>query len=124
MAEHNIFGKKGEDAATEMLLKKGYIIRERNWRCGKNEIDIVAEKGRRIVIIEVKTRSSVINDISQVITRDKIRHMITAANAYITTYQLSQELQFDVILITGTDENNFSIEHIEDAFMAPLRTYS
>lgn len=123
MAEHNIFGKKGENAAYEALLAKGYVIRDRNWRCGRNEVDIIAEKDNRIIIVEVKTRSYPIDDISQVITRDKIRHLIAAGNAYIKMFNLPHELQFDVILITGPDADNFTIEHIPDAFMAPLRTY-
>ena len=123
MVKHNIFGQKGENAAFEALLKQGYIIRDRNWRCGKNEVDIVAEKDNRIIIVEVKTRSCPIDDISQVITRDKIRHLIAAGNAYIKMFALPHELQFDVILITGEDEDHFEVEHIADAFMAPLRTY-
>ncbi len=123
MAEHNIFGKKGEKAAYEALLAKGYLIRDRNWRCGRNEVDIIAEKDNRIIIVEVKTRSYPIDDISQVITRDKIRHLIAAGNAYIKMFSLPHELQFDVILITGSDTDNFTIEHIPDAFIAPLRTY-
>lgn len=75
MAKHNIFGQKGENAAFEALLAKGYLIRDRNWRSGKNEIDIVAEKDNRIIVVEVKSRSHPIYDISQVITRDKIRHL-------------------------------------------------
>ena len=57
MARHNIFGKQGEDVAADYLIKNGYIIRERNWRLDKLEVDIVAEKDRCIVMVEVKTRS-------------------------------------------------------------------
>lgn len=123
MAKHNIFGQKGENAAFETLLAKGYLIRDRNWRSGKNEIDIVAEKGNRIIVVEVKSRSHPIYDISQVITRDKIRHLINAGNAYVKMFNLPHELQFDVILMVGQDPDNFTVEHIPDAFMAPLRTY-
>ena len=114
MAKHNIFGQKGENAAFEALLAKGYLIRDRNWRSGKNEIDIV---------VEVKSRLHPIYDISQVITRDKIRHLINAGNAYVKMFNLPHELQFDVILMVGQDPDNFTVEHIPDAFMAPLRTY-
>ena len=110
MAKHNIFGQKGENAAFEALLAKGYLIRDRNWRSGKNEIDIVAEKDNRIIVVEV-------------ITRDKIRHLINAGNAYVKMFNLPHELQFDVILMVGQDPDNFTVEHIPDAFMAPLRTY-
>ena len=64
MAKHNIFGQKGENAAFEALLAKGYLIRDRNWRSGKNEIDIVAEKDNRIIVVEVKSRSHPIYDAS------------------------------------------------------------
>ena len=89
----------------------------------ENEIDIVAEKDNRIIVVEVKSRSHPIYDISQVITRDKIRHLINAGNAYVKMFNLPHELQFDVILMVGQDPDNFTVEHIPDAFMAPLRTY-
>lgn len=123
MARHNTFGKNGETVACELLISKGYIIRERNWRCGKNEIDIVAEKGDRLIIVEVKTRSHEIPDISQIITRKKISHLIAAGNAYQNMFKLPLKLQFDIVLLTGPDENSLSAEHIEDAFMPPLKTY-
>ena len=42
MAEHNEFGKEGEEEAAAYLIDKGYSIRHRNWHCGKKELDIVA----------------------------------------------------------------------------------
>ncbi len=123
MAQHNIFGKEGEKAACETLLKKGYIIREQNWRVGKDEIDIVAEKGNRIIIVEVKTRSHKIDDVSKVITKQKIQHLVKAGKAYLNFYGLPHQLQFDIMLLTGSDINNLSVEHIEDAIMPPMRTY-
>lgn len=122
MAKHNIFGKKGEQAAMELLLKKGYTIRERNWRCGKNELDIVAEKGNRIIFVEVKTRSHEVEDIAKLIDKKKIMHLVNGGKAYQQFFNLRQELQFDVIILTGTEEN-FTAEHIEDAIMPPMRTY-
>lgn len=81
------------------------------------------KKDNRIIVVEVKSRSHPIYDISQVITRDKIRHLINAGNAYVKLFNLPHELQFDVILMVGQDPDNFTVEHIPDAFMAPLRTY-
>lgn len=122
MARHNIFGHKGEELAFETLLKQGYTIRERNWRFGKNEIDIIAEKDNRIIIVEVKTRNNEIDDISKVITPKKVSHLIEGARAYLSYCKLDKELQFDIILLTGT-EDNLQIEHIPDAIMPPLKTY-
>ena len=44
MAEHNEFGKEGEEEAAAYLIDKGYSIRHRNWHCGKKELDIVASR--------------------------------------------------------------------------------
>ena len=42
MAEHNDLGKKGEEAAVNLLKQKGYEIIEQNWTYEKYEIDIIA----------------------------------------------------------------------------------
>ncbi len=51
-------GDRGEDAATDFLESVGYTILARNWRCGRDEIDIVARApgGATLVFVEVKTR--------------------------------------------------------------------
>ena len=120
MAEHNEFGKKGEEAAFETLLKQGYIIREQNWRCGKAEIDIVAEKDNRIIIVEVKTRSVEIVDLSEVIDKKKIGNLIKAGSAYINLFYFPLVLLFDFILLTATPDN-IHIEHYIDAIMPQLK---
>ena len=124
MALHNDFGKKGEAAARDALLRKGYLIRETNWRCNKFEIDIVAEKGNRIIIVEVKTRAldAMVNPLDAV-TPAKIRHMVNAANAYMRYNHLPHEGQFDIITIVGDNRENAQITHISDAFRPPLRSY-
>ena len=58
MAEHNEFGKEGEEEAAAYLIDKGYSIRHRNWHCGKKELDIVAEYRNELIVIEVKTRKN------------------------------------------------------------------
>ena len=56
MAEHNDLGKEGEDEAVRYLTEKGYCILHRNWRRGRNELDIIATKDGQLVFVEVKTR--------------------------------------------------------------------
>ncbi|MFZ4770352.1 MAG: YraN family protein [Ferruginibacter sp.] len=58
MARHNQIGKDGELLAAAYLQQKGYTIIHQNWRHKNWEIDIVANKGKRLHIIEVKTRTS------------------------------------------------------------------
>lgn len=52
------FGRRGEDAACAYLLRHGYSIVERNYRCRRGEIDIIAAKDGGAVFVEVKTRRS------------------------------------------------------------------
>ncbi|MDD6778162.1 MAG: YraN family protein [Bacteroidales bacterium] len=124
MARHNTLGTIGEDIAAEYLIAKGYTVRERNWRMNKLELDIVAEKDTRIIIVEVKTRAlgSMANPLDA-ITPAKIRRTVNAANAYMRYNGLPQEVQFDIITIVGDSRDNVHIEHIADAFRPPLRSY-
>lgn len=50
------WGMEAEQIAADYLLARGYVIRERRWRCGasKKEIDIIAEKDAVMVFVEVK----------------------------------------------------------------------
>ncbi|MDD2961971.1 MAG: YraN family protein [Muribaculaceae bacterium] len=122
MALHNEFGKLGEKIAAEYLITKGYTIREQNWSCGKVEIDVVAELHQRLVIVEVKTRSSDYVDPLDSIDKKKQHNLVRAANAYINYWDLDMEVQFDIITIVGTP-TDYKLEHIPDAFYPPLKTY-
>ena len=120
MAQHNLLGKSGEEYAAEYLISRGYVIREINWVSGKYELDIVAYRDATIVIVEVKTRSSV--DFAypeEAVTEKKIRNIVLATDAYMRMFDLDMEVRFDVISIVGK-EPPYEIEHIEDAFLAPL----
>ncbi|MFC5817333.1 YraN family protein [Nonomuraea harbinensis] len=57
MAAKNELGRHGEQLAADYLRAEGMTIIERNWRCRHGEIDIIAEDGPTLVVVEVKTRS-------------------------------------------------------------------
>ena len=50
-------GDFGEARAVHYLRLHGYTVKERNWRAGKAEIDIIASSLFDIAFVEVKTRS-------------------------------------------------------------------
>lgn len=122
MSKHNEVGRWGEIIATEYLASKGYSIVDHNWHLRPYELDIIAMKGIRLVFVEVKTRSRDDEDPFDAITPSKIRRTIAAGVAYANTYNLVYPVQFDVIGITGTPDN-YTIDHIEDAFPIPTKRY-
>ena len=120
MAQHNQLGKTGEERAAEYLISKGYIIRDINCRSGKMELDLVAYRDTTLVVVEVKTRSSL--DFlrpEEAVTLRKIKNIVRATDAYIRLFNIPFEVRFDIITLVGNNDS-FEIEHIEDAFLAPL----
>ncbi|HIP47742.1 MAG TPA: YraN family protein [Lutibacter sp.] len=117
MAEHNELGDLGEQIATDLLLKKGYKIIERNWRYLKSEIDIIAKKDpETLVIVEVKTRSnSFIGNPEEFVTPKKIKLLVKAANEYVVSRKLDVEVRFDIIAIVKNSKYQ-NIDHLENAF--------
>ena len=125
-------GKYGEDAAAKYLKKKGYKILERNYRAGRNEIDIIAESKEYKVFVEVKTRSESLSanaDFgipSDAVDSGKQRRTVAAAEAYLYKNEgdgeYSKMIRFDIIEVY-LKRSAFTltpliqhIEHIEDAF--------
>jgi putative endonuclease len=121
MAESQILGNKGEDTAAAHLKKSGYKILFRNWKWGKNEIDIIAEINDIVVFVEVKTRTDeFLGGLASVITREKQRSIIYAADGYIQKFKVDKESRFDVLTIIMSGETQ-KIDHIENAFYPTLR---
>lgn len=119
MARHNEMGKWGEDVAAAYLRQKGYVIRERDWRSGKRDIDIIAQTpdSLTVVFVEVKTRlpdSAMAPE--EAVDAVKIRNLCVAADNYVKMYGVEEELRFDIITVVGTRGCEPRIEHIEDAF--------
>lgn len=80
-------GTLGEKLAANFLKRKGYYIRETNFRCKQGEIDIVSEKKDSLVFVEVRTKTS--NDFGspeESITRAKKEKLIASALTYVATH--------------------------------------
>ncbi len=120
MAEHNELGKIGESEAVTYLKAEGYLIRHQNWRFGKKELDIVAEKGGELVVIEVKTRKDLRHGLpEEAVDGKKIRRIVASTDAYLKKFAIDLPVRFDIITLTGTVPP-FHLEHIRNAFLPPL----
>ena len=121
MSESHELGQKGEDLAVAYLQKKGFKILFRNWTWGKHEVDIIAENKEFIVFVEVKTRSDNFREHPRTaVTNEKQKSIIRAADGYVQRNRIDKESRFDVMTIIRKNEE-FEIDHIEDAFYPTLR---
>ncbi len=109
-------GDWGEKQAVLYLKENGFTILKTNWRFKKLEVDIIAQKGDKMVFIEVKTRGT--NEYGEPetsVTIKKQRFIIRAANHYLIENDIDLEARFDIIGIVYKD-NKIIVKHIPDAF--------
>lgn len=121
MAEQHITGAEGEAHAAGYLRKLGYEILETNWRFGQEEIDIIARNKDFLVIVEVKTRSGkAFGEPESFVNRQKQRHLIKAAGAYIEKHGLDLEVRFDIASVIKQGDS-YTVQLIENAFYPLLK---
>lgn len=115
----NSIGKSGESLAFTFMINQGFKILERNWRCHRDEIDLIAECEDCIIFVEVKTRKSdTFGSPQEFVTKKKQRFMIRAANQFLIDRDIDKPARFDIIAITNDEEE--PLEHIPDAFYPTL----
>ena len=108
-------GKEGEDQASMWLRKNGFLLRDRNWRQGRYEIDIVAERQGIIHFVEVKTRrAGSLNSPERAITATKQHALRQAAAAYVAQHRIREEVAFDMIAIDKFPDGMMDLRFIPD----------
>ncbi|MFD2161244.1 YraN family protein [Paradesertivirga mongoliensis] len=117
MAVHNILGQQGETIARKFLEENAYEILDENWCFGKAEVDLIAYRDKRIVFVEVKTRTTTgfgqpedfVNESKQILLQK-------AAEEYLYLMNFKGEIRFDIISILFGKNGEYKLKHIEDAF--------
>ncbi len=117
MAQHNDTGKQGEAAARQYLQDNGYQILEANYRHQHAEIDLIAQKGKMVIFVEVKTRTNLsFGDPETFVSYTKANLVMRAADHYIYARDWHHDIRFDVVAVSITHRGEVIIKHIEDAF--------
>lgn len=113
-------GAAAEELAAAALIEKGYRVLERNWRCRFGELDIVAETGETLVVIEVRSRSGTASfgTPSESVNARKVMQVRNTAQQYVHQKRYYERpIRFDVIsIILRPDLTPVSMDHIENAF--------
>lgn len=114
-------GATGEDLAVAYLLKQGFRLVERNWRCGMGELDVIARDGSTLVFVEVRTRrGNAHGSAEESITLSKQRRLQRLAEGYLQQLELKGKAwpgawRIDVVAILLHAGGLASVNHIPNA---------
>lgn len=124
-------GRLGEEAARDLLERRGYRIIDVNVRFGRKsglvgELDIVAWDGPTLAFVEVKTRRArgdLIVSPVEAVTPAKQRQIATLALAYAARHGLCDDIpiRFDVVAVVldAPGARTRSVDLLPGAFLAP-----
>ena len=114
-------GKAGEEEVCKWLISKGHTILERNWRAGKQEIDIIYLDRDGIHFVEVKSRTAPVQgEPEEAVNPAKQRNIVKAARRFMTLKgnELSDNLEiwFDIAAVTF-DGGDVRLNYFPGAFV-------
>lgn len=118
MAAKDDLGRRGEDLAARFLESAGYTVIDRNWRCARGEIDLVARDGNDTVFVEVKTRSSTaFGHPFEAITAQKLARLKRLAGAWVESHPYRRGvIRIDAIAVIAATGEPPRIEHLRRVF--------
>jgi len=113
-----ITGRRGEDAAEVLYVRRGYRVLARNWRCRIGELDLVLARGDLLVVCEVKTRRGARFGAGYESVDAHKRHKVRAVTEVFLLQRLlhPHAIRFDVASVFVRPDGSASIEVFEDAF--------
>jgi len=116
----NETGRAGEETAARWLERNGIRVLDRNWRQGRNEVDLVVRDGSTIAFVEVKTRRlGPWGTPAMAIDAGKRRRLIRASSAWIAAHPgAGREFRFDIMEITNAAGGEPLVDYWPDAFCA------
>jgi len=111
-------GDRGEAAAVQYLIRKGFEIRDRNWKCQAGEADIIAEDEDALVFVEVKTRANCEHGFpEEAVDEKKRKRYEKIASYYLKDYEADDKaVRFDVISILVIAPERAFLRHYKNAF--------
>ncbi len=119
MKTTNNLGARGEAAAKKYLLENSYKILATNYRSGHKEIDIICEKNKNYIFIEVKTRLKTEESLNEnPLSSLKVKKLKIAILDYARKYSLNLNLIYlDLIIILVNKNNNTAeLKHYRNVF--------
>lgn len=109
-------GKLGETIAAEFLKRKKYTLIEKNFQLPAGEVDLIFKKGRLLIFVEVKTRTSIrFGQPEEAINEAKLAKLESLAEFYChqTNHQGAWKIEVVSILI-NYQKKGIGIKHLTE----------
>ena len=111
-----MLGRRGEDVAAQYVIRLGWKILDRNWRCPGGELDLVARDGEQLVICEVKTRSTLrFGTPVEAVTEAKAARLRRLALRWAALHDCAgAPIRIDVIGLLASASHRYTIDHLRE----------
>jgi putative endonuclease len=107
-------GKAGERAAAELLRSLGYEVIGSGFVARRGEIDLICRRGKELVVVEVKTRSSdQFGTPLEAVGSKKRRALASAAAEYRALAEWRGPIKFAVVGVIVTPSGHLDAQMIE-----------
>jgi putative endonuclease len=111
-------GDFGEQVVAAHLMRQGYVVVARKWRCAAGEIDLLMRDGTTLVFVEVRTRrGDSAGSAEESVGRAKQAKLIALAYAYLEAAGAADiPWRIDVVAVGIDRAGRFvRLSHIRDA---------
>jgi len=110
-------GKAGEKVAADLMRSRGYQVVGAGFLARRGEIDLVCRRGGVLVVVEVKTRSSIdFGSPLEAVGARKRRALVAAAAEYRALSEWRGPIRYAVVSITVNPAGSLEAELVEDPF--------
>ena len=110
-------GNAGEREAARLLRAHGYEVVGSGFVARRGEIDLICRRGRELVVVEVKTRSTeAFGTPLEAVGAKKRRALAAAAAEYRALAEWRGPIRFAVVGVTVTPAGDLDAELIEEVF--------
>jgi len=110
-------GQAGEKAAADFLTRRGYEVVGAGFTARRGEIDLVCRRGRDLVIVEVKTRTSTaFGTPAESVGTRKRKALAAAASEYRLLAGWKGPIRYAIVGLVSKPDGGFDVELIEDPF--------
>lgn len=111
-------GKAGEKAAADLLRSRGYQVVGAGFLARRGELDLVCRRGKELVVVEVKTRSSdAFGTPLEAVGPRKRRALMAAAAEYRALAEWRGPIRYAVVGVMLKPDGGLDAELIEDPFL-------